>query len=100
MEQLDKILESCHQIRNKVQEKLKWEVNPFLIRIQSVILELETHFTAVFSTKNVNELKYHWSVLYRAGDTLDEMATMLRNTTPVLIQTEVDYIKKELVLFT
>ncbi|MBI0576799.1 hypothetical protein IEC97_05470 [Neobacillus cucumis] len=99
--ELDEILSACKHILSVVKDKLKEDVNPILIRIQYIIKEFQTHLAATASTmNNPQQEKYHWSVVYRAGDTLDEMATLIKNTTPVLIKTEVDYIKQRLVFFT
>lgn len=97
----EEIMQTCQQILSVVREKSKQEVNPLLFRIQMILQEFQTHFTALASAEvSIQQQKYHWSILYRDGDTLDEMATMLHNTTPVLIKTEVDYIKQCLVFFT
>lgn len=97
----DEIFQSCQAILIAVREKSREEVNPLLIRIQYVIEELQTHLLAIVSAKvDAQKQKYHWSVLYRDGDALDEMAILLNNTTPVYIQTEVDFIKQCLVFFT
>jgi hypothetical protein len=68
---------------------------------QIVLEEFQTHLHKI-STLNddVQQQKYHWIVLYRNGDVLDEMMTLLNNTTPVFIQTEVIFIKQCLVFFT
>ncbi|WP_254119119.1 hypothetical protein [Bacillus sp. FJAT-29790] len=92
----DEIICACENIL--IKEKLKNEVNPLMIRVQYIIHEFQTHFLAL--AKGGMHDKYHWSVLYRNGDTLDEMATLLKNTTPVSIHTEVEYIKQCLVFFT
>ena len=47
---------------------------------------------------DVKKLKYHWSVLYRDGDVLEEMGTLIKNTTPVFIEKEIDFISQSLVL--
>ncbi|MBT2756789.1 hypothetical protein J7E71_12570 [Mesobacillus foraminis] len=96
----DKILKACQHIQTVVRDKSKEEVNPLLIRIHYVTEELQTHLLAVASANSVQQQKYHWSVLYRDGDALDEMMIMLNNTTPVFIQSEVEYIKQGLVFFT
>jgi len=97
----NEIFSACEHIRTMVSKKSKEEVNPLLLRIQYIIQEFWDHFLAL-SKGNMNKLdeRYHWSVLYRVGDTLDEMAILLNNTTPVFIQTEVEYIKQRLVFFT
>jgi hypothetical protein len=94
----DEIMQTCEDILVKVREKSKVEVNPLLIRIQSIIKEFQTHLLSL-SGEGGDE-KYHWGVLYRAGDTLDENAVLINHTTPVFIQTELDFIKRKLVLFT
>ncbi len=99
--EINDILKTSQHIIMVVEDKSKDEVNPLLIRIQYVIKELQTHLTALASSENdTHQQKYHWSVLFRVGDSLDEMASLIKNTTPVFIQTDVDYIKQRLVLFT
>lgn len=100
MIEIDKLIQTSNQILMTVREMSKEEINPLLYRIQVVLEEVKTHLLAVASKQDRNQLKYHWSVLYRAGDILDEMSTLLKNTTPVMIQTEVDYIKQNLIFFT
>lgn len=97
----NEIIRSCDNILKAVEEKSKEEVNPLLIRIQRVILEFQDHYLSIAKgNMNPSDKKYHWSVLYRAGDMIDEMTVLLRNTTPVFIQTEVEYIKQSIVFFT
>jgi len=95
------MIKVCEHILKVVKEKSKEEANPLLTRIQFVIQEIQTHFLAVSTLKeDLQQQKNHWSILYRDGDVLDEMTTLLNNTTPVYIQSEVEYIKHSLVEFT
>jgi len=98
---IDEILKACQLMLSTVREKSEIELNPLLIRIQYVINEMESHFLVIASNiEDIKTEKYHWSILYREGDILDEMATLIHNTTPVSIRTEVDYIKQQLITFT
>lgn len=97
----NEILQACQSIVKAVSEKSKEDVNPILIRIQLVLEEFQAHLHWISTLQDdVQQQKYHWSVLYRDGDILDEMTTLLNNTTPVFIQTEIAYIKQCLVFFT
>lgn len=99
--QIEDLISACERILTRVREKSKEEVNPILIRIQVVIQEFTTHLRSLSAPIKDKKLeKYHWSVLYRAGDMIDEMAVIIKNTTPVFIQTDVDYIKQRLIFFT
>jgi len=101
IENAEDIYKACQQILHAVKEKSKEVVNPYLIRIQSIIIELQNHFQAILSLEdNRSKLKYHWSVIYRDGDTLDELTTLINHSTPVFISSKVDYIKQRLVFFT
>lgn len=95
------IQQVCQSMIKLVREKSMVEVNPLLIRMQYVIHELLYHMREI-ETENSNseKLKYHWSVLYRDGDILDEMGTLIKNTTPAFIERDIDFISQSLVLST
>lgn len=100
---IEDIVQACERILQQVREKSKESVNPILLRIQVVVNEMQQHLAALTKAENQNDLrqkKYHWSVLYRDGDMLDEMMTLLHNTTPVFIQTDVNYITQRLIYLT
>ena len=93
------IKQVCHKILTLVRDKAREEINPLLIRIQHVIYEMLAHIDKLESeNSDVKKLKYHWSVLYRDGDVLEEMGTLIKNTTPVFIEKEIDFISQSLVL--
>ncbi|WP_462409620.1 hypothetical protein [Neobacillus sp. Marseille-QA0830] len=97
---INELQQSCANILAKVNEKLIEVVNPLLIRIQYVVEEFQSHLLALTKASgDIGLQKYHWSVLYRAGDTMDEFAVLIHNTTPVPIKNEVDYIKQQLVFY-
>jgi hypothetical protein len=97
----DAIEQTCLAILHAVDEEAKVDSNPILIRIQYVVMEIRAHFREVLAGDNhLAQRKYHWSVLYRAGDTLNEMTILLKNTTPVFIENEVYFIMQQLVFYT
>jgi hypothetical protein len=94
------MIKSAQNIIYTVGEKLKVENNPLFFRIQLVLNELKGTLLAIKSSSNAEKEKNYWSIIYRDGDMLDEMAKMLKNTTPVPIEKDVEYIKQSLVLLT
>jgi hypothetical protein len=101
LEQKDEIFKALERILHEVKEKLKDVVNPYLIRIQFVINELQNHLQILHSVgDDRTKLKLHWSVIYRGADILDEMTTLIQHTTPIYIKSDADYIKQRLVFLT
>ncbi|WP_419887068.1 hypothetical protein ACN6MT_16205 [Neobacillus niacini] len=98
---VNEVIQASQQIQLAAKQKSKEEINPLLVRIQYIVEELQAHLLAISeSPLSLKDSKFHWSVLYRDGDTLDEMYTMLKHTTPLPVQTEVEYIKKCLIFYT
>lgn len=98
---VNEIVETCGQIEDEARKKARWEINPLLSRIVSTVREIKSTVQALYLVKNGTEdAKDLWGILYRGGDILDEQFIMLKNSTPIAIQNDVEFIKQCLVFFT
>lgn len=94
-------VQACASIKKEAMNQSKVDINPLFTRISVILDELMEHVLLLSSDSNDSlDEKYHWSVLYRAGDVLGEMATMLTHTTPLPIRTEVQFIMQILIFYT
>ncbi|WP_053365497.1 hypothetical protein [Bacillus sp. FJAT-27245] len=97
----NEIIEASGQIEAKARKKAREEINPLLSRIGITLHEITETIQRLSVVKNgTEEAKDLWGILYRAGDILDEEFIMLKNSTPISIQNEVEFIKQCLVFFT